>query len=450
MSDVSAVLALPYIQPSQAQKHVTHNEAVRLLDMLVQLAVEARDLDTPPSPPVTGTRYIVGAGASGDWAGQAGAVALREEAGWFFAAPRPGWQAHVIAEGVDVVYDATNGWVTQLGGTDLSVQTLGVNTGADATNRLAVASEATLLTHTGGDHQLKINKAGDTDTASLLFQSNWTGHAEMGLAGDTDFAIKVSADGGTWAEALRVDAASAIPQMPQGAQIDGLVTGDAVQADLHDATDGRLMAVGAFGLGQDGSTTSTDLNTTLATGFYNFSNSDPAVPGTTGGSVIVVRYSSKWVSQLAFAPNETFMWLRWTKDKGVTWSTWSPVMTTANIVGTVSETGGDPTGAVIERGSTGNGDYVRYADGTQICTLRDTETIATTAAGAVFRDATLADWSFPAGFVAAPVVSIACEDADCWADTGAVSASGAARIVWSASATATSTTLHAQAIGRWF
>ena len=25
MSDVSAVLALPYIQPSQAQKHVTHN-----------------------------------------------------------------------------------------------------------------------------------------------------------------------------------------------------------------------------------------------------------------------------------------------------------------------------------------------------------------------------------------------------------------------------------------
>jgi hypothetical protein len=40
----------------------------------------------------------------------------------------------------------------------------------------------------------------------------------------------------------------------------------------------------------------------------------------------------------------------------------------SNIVGTVSESGGVPTGAIIERGSNANGEYVKYADGTMICT----------------------------------------------------------------------------------
>jgi hypothetical protein len=39
----------------------------------------------------------------------------------------------------------------------------------------------------------------------------------------------------------------------------------------------------------------------------------------------------------------------------------------SNILGTVSQSAGVPTGAIIERGSNANGEYVRYADGTQIC-----------------------------------------------------------------------------------
>lgn len=38
-----------------------------------------------------------------------------------------------------------------------------------------------------------------------------------------------------------------------------------------------------------------------------------------------------------------------------------------NILGTVSQSGGVPTGAVIQRGSNSNGEFVRFADGTQIC-----------------------------------------------------------------------------------
>jgi hypothetical protein len=48
MSDATTHLLLPYILAAQAQKHVTHNEALRILDGLVQLSVLDRDLTAPP------------------------------------------------------------------------------------------------------------------------------------------------------------------------------------------------------------------------------------------------------------------------------------------------------------------------------------------------------------------------------------------------------------------
>ena len=56
--DLTENLQIPYILPSQAQKHVTHNEAIKVLDAIVQLAVETRALATPPATPAPGGRYI--------------------------------------------------------------------------------------------------------------------------------------------------------------------------------------------------------------------------------------------------------------------------------------------------------------------------------------------------------------------------------------------------------
>ena len=57
-----------------------------------------------------------------------------------------------------------------------------------------------------------------------------------------------------------------------------------------------------------------------------------------------------------------------------------------------------PTGGVIERGSNADGDYVRFADGTQICTSGDIPTGGiTNPAGALFQSNHLA-WTFPAPF----------------------------------------------------
>jgi hypothetical protein len=110
MSDATTHLLLPYILAAQAQKHVTHNEALRLLDGLVQLSVLDRDLTAPPGSPADGDRYIVGSGATGDWAGWDLNVALWTDGAWLRLPPRTGWRAWVEDEGLLLVYDGA-GWI---------------------------------------------------------------------------------------------------------------------------------------------------------------------------------------------------------------------------------------------------------------------------------------------------------------------------------------------------
>lgn len=103
MSETTAHLALPFIMAAQAQKHVTHNEALRLLDGLVQLAVLDRDLAAPPASPAEGARYIVASGATGLWGGWDGSVALWVDGAWMRLIPRPGWIAWVEDESLALV-----------------------------------------------------------------------------------------------------------------------------------------------------------------------------------------------------------------------------------------------------------------------------------------------------------------------------------------------------------
>lgn len=246
MTETSPLLALPYLQPAQAQKHVTHNEALRLLDLLVQLAVERRDRPAPPLQPAEGERYIVPADPLGDWAGQAGAVTVFDQGAWRFLAPRPGWRAHVLAEGTTVAFDGT-AWRS---GTQAlqNLPSLGIGTTADAGNPLSVAGPATLLMHGGGgDHLLKLNKAAPGDTGSLLFQTGFSGRAEMGLAGSDAFSVKVSADGQAWTEALRIDPASGRVSAPAGGLREMLTqprTYHVHPTDGNDANDGLAPGAG--------------------------------------------------------------------------------------------------------------------------------------------------------------------------------------------------------------
>lgn len=107
MSDITTHLLLPYVLASQAQKHVTHNEALRLLDAMIQLSVLDRNRTTPPVSPTDGDRHIVASGATGLWAGWDLNVAFWVDGVWMRLVPRPGWLAWVADEAAFVVWNGS-------------------------------------------------------------------------------------------------------------------------------------------------------------------------------------------------------------------------------------------------------------------------------------------------------------------------------------------------------
>ena len=199
-------LALPYLAAAQAQKHVTLNESLRILDSLVHAHVTSRTVG-PPAEPQDGDRYIAVPGMG--WDAPDNALVARIDGAWQTFEPQPGWLVHVGDESTFVVY--RNGW-EPFGFSEEELEEVarvGIGTTADDTNRLAVSSPASLFTHEGTDHRMAVNRASDADTASLLFQTGFSGRAEMGLAGEDAFSLKVS-DGTEWTTVLRASPAGVL------------------------------------------------------------------------------------------------------------------------------------------------------------------------------------------------------------------------------------------------
>ena len=221
MSDTTPNLALPLIAAAQAQKHVTHNEALALIDALVQMAVESMALAAPPAMPAEGARYVVAAGATGAWAGKSGQLAIVSGGGFTFQTPRPGFLVYNRATSKLMLFDGTVWRDAAPGGEPPplpdSTPRLGLNATASDTQRLAVQSRSALFSHdTGGDVQVQVNRQGATNTGSMVYSSGWSGRAETGLAGSDDFTIKVSGDGATWRDAMVAEAATGRVQFPGG------------------------------------------------------------------------------------------------------------------------------------------------------------------------------------------------------------------------------------------
>ncbi|MGH6682583.1 MAG: DUF2793 domain-containing protein [Pseudolabrys sp.] len=249
----TANLALPCIEGSQAQKHITHNDALRILDTLVQLAVLDRDLTAPPGSPAEGQRWIVKAAATGAWAGHDNAVAAWQDGGWQFSAPQTGWCAFVADEGTLLVWNGA-AW-GDFFSTVTSIQNLallGIGTAADAANALSAKLNNALFVAKpvaeGGDGTLryKLSKESATKTLSFLFQDNFSGRAEIGLTGDDDFHFKVSPDGSTWYEGIRIAAATGRVSFPAGGPREVLAADRTyyVRTDGSDSNDGLSNSAG--------------------------------------------------------------------------------------------------------------------------------------------------------------------------------------------------------------
>ena len=104
--------ALPLLAAAQAQKHVTHNEALLQLDALGCARFLDRDLSAPPSSPADGDTYLVKATASGDWTGQDGNIAYAVDGAWRFTQPFAGLMAYVADEGIFVVFTGSSGSIS--------------------------------------------------------------------------------------------------------------------------------------------------------------------------------------------------------------------------------------------------------------------------------------------------------------------------------------------------
>ena len=317
--------------------------------------------------------------------GQGGMLAAWLGGAWVFIEPRPGWRAAGQADGSLRLWSGTD-WLRP--GLD-NLDGLGIGTAHDATNRLAVAAPATLLSHAGSDHRLVLNKAAVIDTASLLFQSGWSGRAEMGLAGNDDFAVKVSSDGSSWTEALRITAATGEATLLNGARIVGTLTGTAVTQTATDATVGRLIKVGDGGMlgplvAAPSNIGVTD-NSIPRGAWYNAATTDvtAGLPTNLASSANSYLFHHRRVdsgeaqmllNEFASADVDRTIWFR--RRTGGAWGNWKRMYDWTNVVGTVSQSSGVPTGAVIERGGNANGGYVRFADGTQICWVTQTFNLA--------------------------------------------------------------------------
>lgn len=212
MSENSHHLDLPYIMPSQAQKHVTHNEALRMLDAIVHLSVESAENTEPPPSANDGERHIVSSPATGEWSGRENEIAAFVDGAWTYFAPQAGWLAW--HRGTNELLVFGEGEWANAGAQMDQMPILGINGAATPAERLVVQSSSILFNHDGNDHRLKLNKATATDTASLLFQSGFQGRAEFGLTGDEDFSIKVSDNGSQWQEAVRIEASSGVVEFP--------------------------------------------------------------------------------------------------------------------------------------------------------------------------------------------------------------------------------------------
>jgi hypothetical protein len=129
----------------------------------------------------------------------------------------------------------------------------------------------------------------------------------------------------------------------------------------------------------------------------------------------------------------------------------------AATLGTVSQSGGIPTGAIVETGSNVNGTYIRWADGTQICHRRYGVglTIAS-AIGNMYYSGGISAVAFPVGFAAVPTVEATLEDTGgvSWVATGGAATVNATPVLYivspQSSASARTYIINLLSIGRWF
>lgn len=246
----------------------------------------------------------------------------------------------------------------------------------------------------------------------------------------------------------------------QGVNAQGLGTAaylDAQTSDIDGAAN-KVLKTGAFGLGSTSGIvyadaddvggyahfvrfTSSTLNTPIPSNFFE------------GYTVAGSGFSCVTVELVASGIELPRSFKR--SNRNGTWTEWAEVFTPGNTIGPVSQSGGIPTGAIIESGTNANGSFTKYADGTLICTfLVDAATPVFNLTGAIY-ETDSKSWTFPVLFVGLPTgysVNEVSGVGSCWGGlgTGATTTTDTSFKIFRAVSIAATPKASLMAIGRWF
>lgn len=210
-------LNLPHIITAQAQKEVTHNDALNLLDIFMRPTVLEMDKDVPPVSPTAGDCYVVGGSPTGDFTGHAQEIACYTDNGWLFASPFK-WLDVVSAEDqIRYVYDGSAwvqyGLIMQDSGEYLRVErleeTLTGLSGASVNTTIQIPNRATVLavntrvtTAITGATNFDIGVSGDTarygDDVGIALDTTNIGITQHPQGYYADTALVLTANGGSF------------------------------------------------------------------------------------------------------------------------------------------------------------------------------------------------------------------------------------------------------------
>jgi hypothetical protein len=111
MTETSSRFLLPLLEAGQAQKEITHNEALVLIDAALGASVVDCGVETPPEAPAAGQCWLIGPAPSGAWAGHPSEIAVWTGGGWRFLPARTGMVIWVESGEVFARRTATE-WLT--------------------------------------------------------------------------------------------------------------------------------------------------------------------------------------------------------------------------------------------------------------------------------------------------------------------------------------------------
>ena len=112
-NETSARHGWPYLTAGQAQKELTHNEALALIDIAADAAAVSIGSNIPPPAPQVGQCWILGGSPTGAWSGRAESIACWTASGWRFAPPLTGMRVWVADQQLWAVREAA-GWTLGL------------------------------------------------------------------------------------------------------------------------------------------------------------------------------------------------------------------------------------------------------------------------------------------------------------------------------------------------